>query len=228
LDSAIRNFRRLGILDLGSYYHNRALRWAGHAASMPMNRALRQLLTGWVAHPRPIGCQKMNFGGTLKKALKRNDLPTDFVTWIAIARDMPRWRLLTNFTPAPSPPTLNPPTSGPPTPSPPTPNQPPANPNALLPGYGNLAPAYVVPTWYAPLAQAQYAETRAADRAPHLSSTISRKESRSAAEEVDSELCSTISRCFVLGRRCFVARNYFEGQYFYWAVRLVFENKRGN
>jgi hypothetical protein len=29
----------------------------------------------------------MNFGRTLKKALKRNDLPTDFATWSAIACD---------------------------------------------------------------------------------------------------------------------------------------------
>jgi hypothetical protein len=73
-------FRRLGILDLDSYYHSRVLRWAGHVARMSMNRAPRQLLTGWVAHPRPIGCSEMKFGRTLKKALKRNDLPTDFAT----------------------------------------------------------------------------------------------------------------------------------------------------
>jgi hypothetical protein len=107
----------------------------------------------------------MNFGRTLKKALKRNDLPTDFVKWGAIARDRPRWRLLTHSTPTPSPPMPSLPTPSPLTPSPPTPNQPPANPNAPLPGYGNLASADVVPTWYASLAQAQYAETRAADRA---------------------------------------------------------------
>jgi hypothetical protein len=64
----------------------------------------------------------MNFGRTLKKALKRNDLPTDFETWSAIAHDRPRRRLLTHSTP---------------TPSPPTPNKPPANPNAPLPGYGD-------------------------------------------------------------------------------------------
>jgi hypothetical protein len=52
-------------------------------------------------------------------------------------------------------------------PPPPTPNQPPANPNAPLPGYGNLSPAYVVPTWHSPLAQARYAETRAANYAVH-------------------------------------------------------------
>jgi hypothetical protein len=43
--------------------------------------------------------------------------------------------------------------------------QPPANSNAPLPGYGNHAPAYVVTTWCASLAQAQYSEARAADRA---------------------------------------------------------------
>jgi hypothetical protein len=56
------------------------------------------------------------------------------------------------------------PTPSPQAPSPPTPNQPPANPSAPRPGYGNLAPAYAVPAWYALLAQAQGAETRAADR----------------------------------------------------------------
>jgi hypothetical protein len=34
-------FRRLGILDIGSYFHNRILRWAGHVARMPMSRAQR-------------------------------------------------------------------------------------------------------------------------------------------------------------------------------------------
>jgi hypothetical protein len=95
----------------------------------------------------------MNFGRTLKKGLKRNDLPTDFVTRSTIARDRPRWRLLTHSTPTPSlrRSALRRPTSLLPTTTP--------------PGYGNLAPAYAVPTWYAPLTQAQYAETRVADRA---------------------------------------------------------------
>jgi hypothetical protein len=34
----------------------------------------------------------MNFGRTLKKALKRNDLPINFATLSAIARDRPRRR----------------------------------------------------------------------------------------------------------------------------------------
>jgi len=28
-------FRRLNLLDIDSYYHNRLLRWAGHVARMP-------------------------------------------------------------------------------------------------------------------------------------------------------------------------------------------------
>ena len=64
-----RLFRSLGILDLDSYYYNRVTHWVGHSARMPMNRAPRELLTGWVAHPRPIGSPDMNFGRTLKKAL---------------------------------------------------------------------------------------------------------------------------------------------------------------
>jgi hypothetical protein len=91
---------------------------------MHMSWTPRELLTGWVAHPRPIRCPDMNFGHTLLKALKRNDLPTDFEMWSAIARDRPRWWLLTHSTPTPSPPTPNSPTPSPPTPSPPTPSPP--------------------------------------------------------------------------------------------------------
>ena len=60
-------FRRLGILDIDSYSHNRILRWAGHVARMPMSRAPRQLLTGWISHSRPICCPQMTWGRTLEK-----------------------------------------------------------------------------------------------------------------------------------------------------------------
>ena len=63
-------FRRLGILDIDSYFHNRILRWAGHVARMPMSRAPRQLLNGWVSHSRPIGSPQMTWGRTLENALK--------------------------------------------------------------------------------------------------------------------------------------------------------------
>ena len=63
-------FRRLGMLDIDSYFHNRILRWAGHVARMPMSRAPRQLLTGWVSHSRPIGYPQMTWGRTLENALK--------------------------------------------------------------------------------------------------------------------------------------------------------------
>jgi hypothetical protein len=118
-------FRRLGMIDLDSYYHNPVLRWAGYAARMPMNRAPRQLLNGWVAHSRPIGCPETNFGRTVKKALKRNDLPIVFATWSAIDRKRPRWRMQAHFTLMPSPSKLRPrrpalrrPTSLPPTQTP--------------------------------------------------------------------------------------------------------------
>ena len=52
-----------------------------------MSRAPRQLLTGWVAHKRPIGCPQMTWGRTLKKALLKNGLPTDFEAWSAKAAE---------------------------------------------------------------------------------------------------------------------------------------------
>ncbi len=39
------------------------------------------MLTGWVANPRPIGSPQKLWGRTLKKALSRNGLPTDFGGW---------------------------------------------------------------------------------------------------------------------------------------------------
>jgi len=89
-------FRRLGILDIDSYFHNRILRWAGHVARMPMSRAPRQLLTGWASHSRPIGCPQMTWGRTLENALKSKGISKDFDEWIAIAKDRSKWRQLTH------------------------------------------------------------------------------------------------------------------------------------
>jgi hypothetical protein len=58
--------------------------------------------------------------------------------------------------------------------APPTLNQPPASPSAPLPGYGDHSPAYLAPTWYASLAQAHYAETRAADRGARYTARANR------------------------------------------------------
>jgi len=82
-------FRRLGILDTDSCFHDRILRWAGHVARMPMSRAPRQLLTGWVSHSRPIGCPQMTWGRALENALKSKDISKEFDEWIAIA-SLPR------------------------------------------------------------------------------------------------------------------------------------------
>ena len=86
-------FNRLGIESIETYYHRRILRWAGHVARMPMERSVRKLLTGWVANPRPLGCPSMTWGRTLKKALVKNELPTDFVKWRTLAMDRDQWRV---------------------------------------------------------------------------------------------------------------------------------------
>ena len=89
-------FRRLGILDIGSYFHNRIVRWAGHVARMPMSRAPRQLLTSWVSLSRPIGCPQMTLGRTLENALKSKGISKEFDECIAIAKDRSKWRQLTH------------------------------------------------------------------------------------------------------------------------------------
>ena len=86
--------KRLGVEPLDTYYHRRLLRWAGHVSRMPLTRAPRKLLTGWVEHPRPIGCPQMTRGRTLKKALKSVKLPTDFIQWRIAAADRDQWRVI--------------------------------------------------------------------------------------------------------------------------------------
>jgi hypothetical protein len=101
LISSATLFQRLNVMDLDSYYHDRILRWAGHVARMPMTRAPRQLLTGWVAHSRPNGCPEMTWGRTLKMALKCKGLPANFKEWRAIAEDRSEWRSRTYSKPMP-------------------------------------------------------------------------------------------------------------------------------
>ena len=94
-------FRRMNLLDIDSYYHNRLLHWAGHVARMPMSRAPRQLLTSWVAHSRPVGCPQMTWGRTLENALASKGISKEFKEWIAIAKDRPKWRQQTHSKPKP-------------------------------------------------------------------------------------------------------------------------------
>ena len=83
------------------YFHNRILRWARHVARMPMSRAPRQLLTGWVSHSRPIGCPQMTWGRTLENALKSKGISKEFGDWIAVAKGSLKWRHLTHSIPKP-------------------------------------------------------------------------------------------------------------------------------
>ena len=95
-------FRRLNLLDINSYYHNRILRSAGHVARMPMSRTPRQLLTSWVAHSRPpVGCPQVTWGRTLENALASRGISKEFKEWIAIAKDRPKWRQQTHSIPKP-------------------------------------------------------------------------------------------------------------------------------
>jgi hypothetical protein len=87
-------FQRLGIYSLDTYYHTRLLRWAGHAARMPMTRLPRKLFTGFARNPRPVGAPQMTFGRTLNKALKARNITTTFAGprgWSKIAQDRAKW-----------------------------------------------------------------------------------------------------------------------------------------
>ena len=53
------------------HYETRLLRWAGHIARMKHDRLPLMLMTSWCPNSRPVGCPRMTFGRTLKKALKR-------------------------------------------------------------------------------------------------------------------------------------------------------------
>ena len=85
--------KRLHIEPLDTYYHRRILRWAGHVSRMPMSRAPRKLLTGWVANSRPIGCPQMTLGRTLKKALLCNGLSSECTKWRDLATNRDQWRV---------------------------------------------------------------------------------------------------------------------------------------
>jgi hypothetical protein len=66
-------FKRLSIEPFDTYYNRRLLRWTGHVARMPLNRAPRKILTSWVDNPRPLGCPQMNWGRTLKTHMSKQN-----------------------------------------------------------------------------------------------------------------------------------------------------------
>ena len=97
-------FRRLGILDIDSYFQSRILRWAGPVARMPMSRAPRHLLTGWVSHSRPIGCPEMARSRALENALNSKGISKEFDEWTAIAKDRSKSKSRQLTHPIPKPP----------------------------------------------------------------------------------------------------------------------------
>ena len=55
--------RRLGVDPIETYLHRRQLRWLGHVRRMDYTQRLpRQMLSSWVAHPRPRGAPPMTYG----------------------------------------------------------------------------------------------------------------------------------------------------------------------
>ena len=87
-------FAELGnrVRPLHWHIDTRVLRWIGHIARMKHNRLPRMLLTSWVPHSRPIGCPRMTFGRTVKKAMKRRE-----EIWPGLPFDKPdNWNALTD------------------------------------------------------------------------------------------------------------------------------------
>ena len=71
--SMAKLFKDLGnrVRPLRWHYETRLLRWAGHISRMEHDRLPLMLLKSWCPNSRPIGCPRMTFGRTVKKALKR-------------------------------------------------------------------------------------------------------------------------------------------------------------
>ena len=121
---------------------SRAQRQAG------LLRSAQQLLTGWVAHPRPIGCPEIR-----PHAQESPETQPPSHRLRGVERPRPRQATVAAADP------LH-------TPAQPSGAQPascqPQRPSARL---REPYPCLRAPDWHAPLARAQYAETRAAERA---------------------------------------------------------------
>ena len=81
--------QRLGIECIEHYVDLRQLRWLGHVARMPWERAPRRMLSCWVQHARPHGAPEMTYGRSIAKAMKRRGI--DFDTWPELASDRTAW-----------------------------------------------------------------------------------------------------------------------------------------
>ena len=180
----------------------------------------------------------MTFGRTLKKALNRNNFPTEFSAWSAFARDRPRRRLLTHSTPTHSPPTPSSPMPSLLAHSSLTPKQPPVNTapfspatgTSPLPKYPRLgtrpSPERKIPNRKRPIATP---DLLPASTAPvlHYRRTILRKVQRSATNAEDRSLQTAPGR-FKLDCQRFVAKIYCDEQYCKYFCWVVIRNKRGN
>jgi hypothetical protein len=135
------------------------------------------------------------FWSNFKKALKHNDLPTDFVTWSAFARDRPRWRLLTHSTPIPA---FRRPTRQPQRPS---------------PWLREPCPCLSSPDSVRsprPSAIRRNARRQPRQRFTSAAESFARHRARQL-KKIILKTFSTSSGCFVLGCQCAVARMYCGG-----------------
>ena len=84
--------KRLDLQSTDPLYPRRPVRWVGHVSRIPISQNTRRLLTGLVSHSKPAGSPLMDLGRTLKKALKKPDLPTALKGWSASAPNHNTWR----------------------------------------------------------------------------------------------------------------------------------------
>lgn len=83
--------KRIGLRTFSQYLHRRQLRWIGHVARMETTRLPRRLLTSWVAHPRPKGRPKLNYGQYSARLLKGIGLSA--TAWLDATVDRNLWDL---------------------------------------------------------------------------------------------------------------------------------------
>ena len=81
--------KKLGIRGIQAILDDRCLRWAGHVARMPEQRAPRRLLTSWVRAKRPTGRPQMSIAHCIRDTIKRAGLNLN--TWVEVAEDRDHW-----------------------------------------------------------------------------------------------------------------------------------------